>query len=689
MNTFTSTANDFVAPREFPWITDGLAYGGDYSPEQWPEEMWPEDIALMREAGVTAVNLGVFSWGLLETSDGVFEWGWLDRIMDLLHEGGISVNLATPTAAPPIWLLQAHPEIATVDAHGVRVSQGGRLAWSPNSAIFRRYALRFVRAIAERYGKHPALRLWHVSNELGNENARSYDDETGAAFQRWLAQRHGTVEALNAAWGSAFWGHHYTAFEQVQPPRFASTGHNPGLLLDFERFTSDALLAHYEAERAVLREVTPDIPITTNFMVMNEPGVHDYAQWAKAVDVVANDHYTIGSDPHRAGELAFSADRTRGIAGGAPWLLIEHSTAAVNWQGVNRAKSAGEMRRDTLAHIARGADGAMFFQWRASTAGAEQFHSSILPHAGADSTIFRDATRLGGELSALARIRGSRVERAKVAILYDQLSAAALRSGRNPSNEVTSTREPIAMHRALTLAGIAVDVLPSDAELEEYKIVLVPTLYLAPAGLRERLDAFVNDGGHLLVGYSSGIVDETNRVITGGYPGAFRDTLGVRADEQFPQHAATRLELDSGATASRWVERVEVRDAEVLARFVGGEFDGWPALTVRRVGSGSARYLATSLTDEALSDVVAELVAEAGITPVVERESGLDAVRRVGAAGSYLFLINQTDLPRSAEVKGCDLLTGTEYAERVTVAAGDVMVIEEARASNGRPEKDV
>lgn len=679
MNTFTSTADDLGAPRDFPWIADGLAYGGDYSPEQWPEEVWPEDIALMREAGVNTVNLGVFSWGLLEVADDVFEWGWLDRIMDLLHEGGVGVNLATPTAAPPIWLLQAHPEIATVDAMGVRVSQGGRLAWSPSSATFRRYALRVVRAIAERYGSHPALRLWHVSNELGNENARSYDDETGAAFQRWLAERHRSVDALNEAWGSAFWGHHYTAFEQVQPPRFASTGHNPGLLLDFERFTSDALLGYYEAERAVLREVTPDIPITTNFMVMNEPGVHDYARWAKAVDVVANDHYTIGADPHRAGELAFSADRTRGIAAGEPWLLIEHSTAAVNWQGVNRAKGPGEMRRDTLAHIARGADGAMFFQWRASTAGSEQFHSSIVPHAGADSTIFRDAAALGSDLASLARVRGSRVERAKVAILYDQLSAAALRSGRNPSNDISSTREPIAMHRALTDAGVAVDVLPSDAALDDYAVVLVPTLFLAPDGLAERLDAFVTGGGHLLVGYSSGIVDETNRVIPGGYPGAFREALGIRSDEHFPQFAETVLRLDSGATAGRWVERVEARDAEVLARFDGGDFDGWPAVTVRRVGSGSARYLATSLDDDGLARLLADVVADAGVAPVVVRERGLDAVRRVGDGASYLFLINQSDRPRTAEAGGVDLLTGATHTASVTVEAGAVVVLEETR----------
>jgi beta-galactosidase len=674
---FLSYSADLAQPSAFPWIADGLAFGGDYNPEQWPEEVWLEDVALMREAGINSVNVGVFSWGLLEVADGVFEWGWLDRIMDLLHENGVGVNLATPTAAPPIWLLRAHPEIATVDAFGRRTSQGGRLAWSPSSAVFRRYALRMVQAIAERYATHPALRMWHVGNELGNENARSYDDETAAAWQCWLADRYGDVATLNAAWGTAFWGHHYTDFAQLQPPRHARTGHNPGLLLDFERFTSDALLGHYLAERAVLREATPGVPITTNFMVMTDPGVADYRRWAEEVDVLANDHYTIGTDPQRYGELAFSADRARGMVSGRPWLLIEHSTAAVNWQQVNRAKSPGEMHRNTLAHIARGADGALFFQFRASTAGAEQFHSAIVPHAGAESQIFRDVVRLGAHLRALAPVRGSRVERAQVALLFDHESAAALRSGRKPSESLTDIDLPIALHRELTRAGIAVDVLTPGADLDGYRLVLAPTLFLARDGLARDLEALALSGAHVVVTYFSGIVDATNRVIPGGYPGAFRELLGLRVDEFFPLLPNASVALDNGWTVELWTERVEVLDAEVLASLIDGDLAGTPALTRRAIGDGTATYLSTRPDAAGLRAFVAELIALAGVEPVAAGDEGLEIVRRIGDAGSFLFVINHTDAELEVHARGVDLLSGESVEGRVPVVAGAVRVIHE------------
>jgi beta-galactosidase len=676
---FTSHSADLREPRRFPWIADGFALGGDYSPEQWPESLWPEDIALMRRAGVNSVNLGVFSWGLLEVADGVFEWGWLDRIIDLLHEGGIGVNLATPTAAPPIWLLQAHPEIATVDEFGVRTSQGGRLAWSPSSATFRRYALRMARELAERYGGHPALRLWHVSNEIGNENARCYSDETARAFQAWLELKFGEIAELNTAWGTAFWGHHYTSFAQVLPPRHSRSGHNPGLLLDFERFTSDALLSHYLAEREVLREVTPHVPITTNFMIMNNPGVDDYRAWGREVDLVANDHYTIGADPERHGELAFSADRTRGVAGGGPWLLIEHSTSAVNWQPVNRAKSAGELARNSLAHIARGADGALFFQWRASSAGAEQFHSGIVPHAGPETKIFREVEQLGAQLRALAPVVGSTVAPARVAILVDQDSAYAWRSGRKPSELLQYIDLPLSFHRAFTAAAIAVDVISPYDSLDGYALVVVPTLYLATAATTEALTAYVQGGGHAVVSYLSGVVDQDNRVITGGYPGAFRDLLGVSVSEFFPLFAEQSVELDNGWRAALWTEMLETTGAEVLASYATGELAGIPALTRNTVGAGTATYLATSPDAPGMAALVADLAVLAGLSPLVEVEPGVEASRRIGDEHSYLFLINHTDVPRTARASGVDLVSGARADGSLVVPAGAVVVLEEAR----------
>ncbi|WP_411722032.1 beta-galactosidase [Mycetocola sp.] len=675
MTTFLSRANDLVQPTEFRRISDGFAFGGDYSPEQWPEKVWLEDIQLMRRAGVNSVNLGVFSWGLIEVADGEFDFGWLDRIMGLLHEGGIGVNLATPTAAPPIWLLQAHPEILPVNDNGIRAAQGGRLGWSPSSATFRRYALRVVEKLAERYGEHPALRLWHVSNELGNENAKCFSDETGRAWQRWLEATFTTIDALNEAWGTAFWGHHYTSFGQLQPPRYSRTGHNPGLLLDFERFSSDALLDHYRAEREVLRRITPRVPVTTNFMVQNHPGVGDYRAWAGEVDLVSNDHYTIGIDPERHGELAFSADRVRGMAGGDPWLLIEHSTSAVNWQARNRAKSAGELARNSLAHIARGAEGALFFQWRQSTAGSEQFHSAVVPHAGANTKVYREAEALGATLSAIAEVAGSRVETASVAMLFDYDAASALRSGRKPTVDINSLAVALELHRALTARGIAVDIIHPSDDLDGYTAVLVPTLFLMTGENAGRLTAWVSAGGHAVVTYFSGIVNEHNRV-HGTYPGVLRDLLGVRVEEIFPLFEDERVTLDNGWTGSIWTELTHLDGATAVAGYATGELEGVPAITRNTVGAGSASYVATHLDAESTGALVDDLVSRANLRPVAVADRGLELTRRVGDDRSWLFAINHSPDPLHLDAAGLDLVTGNRF-EAGAVAPGSVVVLRE------------
>jgi beta-galactosidase len=677
MTRIRSRSSDLPAGTTFPPLADGFALGGDYSPEQWPEEVWIEDVELMRRAGVNSVNLGVFSWGLIEVADGEFDFGWLDRIMDLLHEGGIGVNLATPTAAPPMWLMRAHPEIACVTDRGVRLAQGGRLAWSPASAVFRRYALRLVERMAERYGEHPALRMWHVSNELGNENAHDFGDETAAAFQDWLRARFATIEDLVEAWGTAFWGHRYTSFDQVLPPRFSGTSHNPGLQLAFERYTSDALLGHHLAEREVLRRITPGIPVTTNFMVQNHPGVADYRRWAEEVDLVSNDHYTIAADPERHGELSFSADRVRGMAHGDPWLLIEHSTSAVNWQPRNRAKSPGELARNSLAHIARGAEGALFFQWRQSTGGSEQFHSAVVPHAGSDSRVYREVEALGALLRRIREVAGSRVERARVAILMDHVAWTALRCGPRPSVDVTALDAPLTLHRELTTRGIAVDVLHPDDDLDGYAVVLAPTLFALAPEAAGSLTRFVEGGGHLAVTYLSGMVDQHNRVLAGGYPALLRDLLGVRVEELAPLLEDEEVVLDPPGRVRIWTERLRADDAEVVASYASGDLAGLPAVTRARRGAGTATYVSTHLDRERAGHLVDDLVGRAGVAPVAVGEAGLELVRRVGVDASWLFAINHTDRDLRLDVDGLDLVTGARHTAGATVAAGAVAVIRE------------
>ena len=661
-----------------PWPTDGIAFGADYNPEQWPQEVWADDIALMQEAGVSLVSLGIFSWGQLEPEEGRFEFAWLDRILDLLHEAGIGVDLATPSAAPPVWLHLAHPEMLPVDADGLRFTHGSRESWCVSSPVIREHATRIARVVAERYGHHPAVKMWHVSNELACHNGRCYCDVSAAAFREWLRAHYADVDALNLAWGTAFWGQRYASFDQVLPPRRTTTIPNPGQRLDFERFSSDEFVAHLEAEAAVLREVTPHLPVTTNYMVMGEFHQIDYTRTTPLVDIVSNDHYLRAEDPRGWAELAFSADRTRGIAGGDPWLLMEHSTSAVNWQPRNIAKEPGQMLRNSLQHVARGADGVLFFQWRQSRAGAEKYHSGMVPHAGRDSALFRDVVDLGATLGRLAEVRGSVVETARVALLWDTDAWWAADLEAHPSADLRYLDLARRLHGALLDAGVAVDVLPATADLDGYDVVLVPTLYLAPAGVTDALSAVVARGGQVLVSYFSGIVDEHDRVLLGGYPGAFRDLLGVRVEEFAPLVEGGTVTLSDGSTGEIWTERFTADEAEVLATYTDGPAAGGPAVTRRSIdGGGAAWYLSTRLDAASTAALVSRVLDAAGVAPLVPEPGGLEVVRRTSGTGSWLFAINHTDDPLPLHAGGHDLVAGADHAAGDPVPAHGVVVLRE------------
>ncbi|MEV0026384.1 beta-galactosidase [Streptomyces atroolivaceus] len=657
-----------------------LAFGADYNPEQWPREVWEEDIRLMREAGVNIVSLAIFSWARIQPSREEWDFAWLDEVMDLLHGGGIGVDLATATASPPPWLTAAHPEILPVTASGETVWPGARQHWRPTSPVFREHALRLVRRMAERYAGHPALVAWHVSNELGCHNIYDYSDDAARAFRDWLRTRYTTLESLNHAWGTAFWAQRYSAWEQILPPRLAASHPNPTQQLDFKRFSSDALKEYLRAERDTLRAITPAVPVTTNFMVMGGTKGMDYADWAGEVDFVSNDHYVVPG-PQSRDELSFSANLVSGIAQGRPWFLMEHSTSAVNWQPVNLAKAPGDLARDSLLHVAHGADAVCFFQWRQSAAGAEKYHSAMLPHAGADSELFRAVTDLGRKLRALAPVADSVREPAPVGILFDWDSWWASEQDSHPTSRLDYHQEALDWYSALLGLGVRADVVTAHSDLSGYQLLVAPVLHVVPAALAKELTRYAENGGHLVTTYFSGVVDENDHVWLGGYPGALRELLGIRIEEFGPLADGDTADVD-GATGSLWTDRITVTgpDVEILAHYRSGAQAGRPAITRRTAGRGSASYVSTRLGAGGLTGLLPQLLAPAGVAGELPQEVAgkVELAVRRGAGRRYLFLVNRTDETVPVAGLAGDLLIGGAEAGTLLLPPIGVAVLRQS-----------
>lgn len=653
-------------PQPLAGQQERIWYGGDYNPDQWPEEVWDDDVRLMKKAGVNLVSVGIFSWAKIETSEGVYDFDWLDRIIDKLGEAGVAVDLASATASPPMWLTQAHPEVLWKDYRGDVCQPGARQHWRPTSPVFREYALKLCRAMAEHYKGNPYVVAWHVSNEYGCHNRFDYSEDAEHAFQQWCEERYGTIDAVNDAWGTAFWAQRMNDFSEIVPPRFIGDGNfmNPGKLLDFKRFSSDALKAFYIAERDALAEITPDLPLTTNFMVSASGSVLDYDDWGDEVDFVSNDHYFIPGEAY-LDELAFSASLVDGIARKDPWFLMEHSTSAVNWREINYRKEPGQLVRDSLAHVAMGADAVCYFQWRQSKAGAEKFHSAMVPHAGEDSAVFRDVCELGADLNKLSDegILGSRLAKSRVAVVFDYESEWATEHTATPTQHVHHVDEPLAWFRALADQGVTADVVPVRGAWDGYEMVVLPSVYLLSEETTRRVRDYVVGGGRLVVTYYTGISDEKDHVWLGGYPGSIRDVVGVRVEEFMPMGndftgVPDHLDLSNGAVADDIADVIGSVDesATVLATFKDNPWtgmDGVPAIVANTFGEGRSVYVGARLGREGLALSLPEILESLGMAEAGGNDGRVLHVEREGADGSrFVFSFNRTHETVRVPVEG-------------------------------------
>ncbi|MFD5639176.1 beta-galactosidase [Streptomyces sp. NPDC127077] len=656
MRTPRGTGEETGRPSLSTATRGRVLFGGDYNPEQWPEEAWHEDVRLMKEAGVNSVTVGVFSWARLEPRPGAREFGWLDRVMDLMHEHGVGVVLATPTSSPPPWMGRLHPETLPRDEDGRTEWWGSRQHFSHSSAVYRRCAAAITEDLAARYASHPALIMWHINNEYCTVD---HGDEAADAFRRWLRDRYGTVDALNTAWGTAFWGQGYDGWHEVIPPRHAHYMKNPTHALDFKRFTSDMLLECYTAERDIVRRHSPGTPVTTNFMPMWVG--QDAWRWAGEEDVVSVDLYPDPRDPLGAQHGALIQDMTRSQAAGGSWMLMEQAAGAVNWRGVNHPKPRGLNRLWSLQAVARGADAVCYFQWRQSRQGAEKFHSGMIGHAGERGRTFQEIKQIGAELASLAPHVTDAQVKADIAVLHDWNSWWAgdhdgRLSAENDCAEVVRT-----WHRALWEAHLTTAFAHPEHDLSGYRMVVVPQLYLLTDTAVENLLAYARAGGTLVCGFLTGVADEDDRVRPGGMDERLRALFGIRTlHEWWPLDAGEKVACD-GFTGTLWSEEIEAEDAAAVeARYRGGELDGRPAVLRR----GTACYLSTLPEPAALRALLARAALSAGVRAVLDGlPEGVEAVRR----GDLLFLLNHGRAPVTVEVPGShrDLLGGVSVRDSV------------------------
>ena len=711
--TATPNRQPFAWPKLLTENGRGIAFGGDYNPDQWSEETWDDDVRLMKKAGVNTVALAIFSWDRIQPQENRWDFGWLDRIIDKLGKAGIATDLASATATAPLWLYEKHPEVLPCDKFGHPVNAGSRQSWSPTSPVFKEYALTLCRKLAERYGANPYVTAWHMGNEYGWNNRNDYSDNALNAFRLWCERKYGTIDALNQAWGTTFWGQEMNDFDEVLIPRFmgADSMVNPGQKLDFERFGNDMLLDFYKAERDAITEICPDKPFTTNFMVSTDQCCMDYADWANEVNFVSNDHYFHEGGEMHLDELACSDALMDSFALGKPWYVMEHSTSAVQWKPLNMRKRKGETVRDSLAHVAMGADAINFFQWRASAFGAESFHSAMVPHAGEDTKLFRQVCELGETLRTLADagVQGSELERSDTAILFSAESEWATRSETLPSMKLNHWHDVRDWYRAFLNAGSRADIVPLKYDWSDYKTVVLPTVLILSAADTQRLADFAAAGGRVVVGYATGLIDENFHTWLGGYPGAgdglLRDMLGIRGEEfnilgsgvegepeAIRLGAGGEVALEdaaalNGATTRLWQNDVTVTGdrTQVLAMYAGEEADEWEldgmaAVTRNPYGAGEAYFVGCDLDVADLTKLIRTYLAAPAQSQ--QSQANTDVLHTVRKSADAAFDFYLPRGKKEVELQGVEgepvVLFQTERGEEngsYTVRRNGVLVV--------------
>ncbi len=663
-----------------------MLYGGDYNPEQWPKDVWQQDMELFDKAGINSATINVFSWARIQPAEEVYDFRELDEIVDTLAKAGKQIVLATSTAALPAWMVKRYPEVARVDYEGRRHKFGQRHNACPNSPVYRHFVKELTARLAERYGSHEHVVCWHINNEYGGE---CYCENCEKAFRVWLRKKYGTIEALNKAWNLTFWGHNIYDWDEVVLPNALSEGiegeEEPGnektafagISIDYRRFNSDSILDNFRLERDTIRQYDRDTLVTTNLMGTYK-GL-DYFKWAKEMDIVSWDNYPSYDTPWST--VAMRHDLMRGLKN-APFMLMEQTPSQQNWQPYNSLKKPGQMRAQSWQTVAHGADTIQFFQLRRSVGGCEKFHGAVIGHAGSDQTrVFREVAQLGEELNRIGdSIIGSKTE-SKVGIMFDWDNYWALEYTSGPNKDLKYVDQITRYYEYFYSKNISVDLIPVDADFSRYDLVAAPVLYMVKEGMAKALERYVAEGGTLVTGFMSGIVNESDNVHLGGYPGPLRALAGIWAEEidaLAPEQSNEILFTDgTKACCGLLCDILHLEGAEEIARYGSNFYAGTPAVTKNAFGKGYTYYVGSVLSEDGLAKVLDLACDGAGVASVIGEETELEVTRRISDAGAVYFVMNFKDqeLPLPMVFAGKkDLLSGQTMEEGEMLGKYDVRI---------------
>lgn len=641
-----------------------MLYGGDYNPNQWGKEVWKEDMRIFRDARINSATINVFSWSKIQPAEDVYDFSELDEIVDMLSAEGYDIVLATATGAMPAWMVTRYPETARVDFEGRRHRFGGRHNACPHSPVFQKYAARLAEKLAERYGSNPHIACWHISNEYGGE---CYCPECEQQFRLWLRRKYKTLDALNDAWNMEFWGHLVYSWDEIVVPNALGDAIGrektafAGLSIDYRRFMSDSILENFKMERDAIRKYDKTTPITTNLMGTYK-GL-DYFKWAKEMDIVSWDNYPAYNTPWSY--TAMRHDLMRGLKD-APFMLMEQTPSQQNWQPFNSLKRPGQMRAQSWQTVAHGANTIQFFQLRRSRGACEKFHGAVIAHVGTEDTrVFREVAQLGRELEAMGDTLLDAKNPAKVGIIFDWDNYWALEYTSGPNVELKYVDQIHQYYKYFYERNIPVDMIPVDADLSKYSMVVAPVLYMVKDGMAEALEKFVSDGGTLVTTFMSGIVGQSDNVHLGGYPGPLRRLCGIWAEEidaLAPEQSNAVKFADGGEhSCGLLCDLVHLEGAESLGSYAEDFYAGYPAVTRNAFGKGAAYYVATQLEADGLAVVMDRATGEAGIKPTIDEPTKLEVTRRSGKNGDFYFVMNlggeEQPLPSRFAGK-VDILTG-------------------------------